>query len=426
MGQAPPRGLAAQLDSSKEAQMLKGARIVLVIIVIFGVAATLQAQCPGYNPAHNTNLACEIATASRSTASDAATLSSISATLATQLSQLPIAAAASGTGVTIGATGLPTVSTDSLGTILTQRGRTIGRHQILLSFNFQRFGFESVDGISLHDLPVVVNYFPAQNNVFLQDTSNISFRVDQFTAMATFGLTSRVDVSLIVPFSNVHLATATSATLHSVAYVGGVPTSPSSTLITPDPLYLPGSATGIGDIRVNVKANILGAEGKTSMAIGSEVRFPSGDAVNYLGTGAYGFKPYLVISHRARLTPNVNIGYQWNGNSVLNFGTNLPASFLYSGGVDFRANRQFTLTGEFLGQYVIDAPRLTLRTIAIPLIGNRPSVKFFKGGYAMDNAAFGFKVTPFKGLVLSASALVKLDDAGLRSRVVPLFGAAYR
>jgi hypothetical protein len=80
-----------------------------------------------------------------------------------------------------------------------------------------------------------------------------------------------------------------------------------------------------------------------------------------------------------------------------------------------------------LGQYVINAPRLLVQSVAIPLVGNRPSVKSFKGSYASDNAAFGFKLNPFKGLIMSASALVKLDTAGLRQRtVVPLFGAAYR
>ncbi len=404
--------------------MLKGVRIVLVIIGICAIAATSQAQCPGYNPTSNTNLACEIATASRSTASDATTLSSISATLATQLSQLPIAAAASGTGITIGASGLPTISTDSLGTILTQRGTTLGKHKFMVSFNFQRFGFQTIDGIKLKNLPVVVNYNPTQNNVFLQDTSQISFRVDQFTALATFGLTRRIDVSVIIPFSKVELATATSATLHSIS--GGSPPIATSTLITPDPLYLPGSATGIGDFRLNVKANLLGSEGKTSMAVAAEVRFPTGDAVNYLGTGAYGFKPYLVISRRGRLTPNINIGYQWNGSSVLNFGANLPAAFLYSGGVDFRATTRFTLAGEFLGQYVIDAPRLMLVNVNIPVVGTRQSVASFKGGYAMNNASLGFKANPFAGLILSASALIQLDDAGLRSKVVPLFGVAYR
>ena len=344
--------------------------------------------------------------------------------MGTQLSQLPIASAASVSGITIGASGLPTVSTDSLGTILTQRGKTIGKHKLLLSFTFQRFVFEKVDGVDLKSFPIVVNFFPGQNNVYLQDTSRINFRIDQFTTLGTFGLTDKIDVTLIVPFSRVDLNTATTATLHSI---GGTPPAVTSTLITPDPLYLPGSASGIGDVRVNVKANVLGSEGKTSMAVGGEVRFPTGDELNYLGTGAYGIKPYLVISRRGRVTPNVNIAYQWNGSSILNFNQNLPAAFLYSGGADFRVDKRLTLTAEFLGQYVINAPRVAPQTVTIPVLGPRPSVTTFNESYASDNVAFGFKLNPFKNLILSASALAKLDQNGLRQRtVVPLFGAAYR
>ncbi len=406
--------------------MFKGMRFVLVIIGVCALAINSQAQCPGYTPTNNTNLACEIATASRSTSQDATTLSSISATLATQLSQLPIATAVSGSGITIGASGLPTVTTEGLGTILTQRGGTIGKHKLMLSFNFQRFNFESVDGISLRSLPVVVNYDPTRNNVFLQDTSDISFRVDQFTAMATFGLTSHMDVSFIVPFSNVNLRTSTAATLHSIAYTGTTPTAYASQDL--GLLSLPGSATGIGDIRVNLKMNVRGGEGKTAMAVGGEIRFPTGDERNYLGTGAYGLKPYVVLSHRGRLTPNVSIGYQWNGSSILNFGDNLPGAFLYSGGADLLVTKKgsFTITGEFLGQYVLNAPRLTLASVNVPLVGSRQTVQYFKGSYAMNNAGFGFKLNPFKGLILSANALCKLDDAGLRSKIVPLFGVAYR
>jgi hypothetical protein len=418
--------------------MFKGVRIVLAIIAVCAVAATSQAQapCPGYKPPpNNNNLACETVTALRGTAADPNGLSQVGSILGTamgtQLSQLPIAAAASGSGITIGASGLPTVSTDSLGTILTQRGKTIGKHKFLISFNFQRFVFQNVDGVDMKNLPVVVNFFPSQNNVYLQDTSQIFFRIDQFTTLGTFGLTDKIDVSLIVPFSKVNLDTATTATLYTIAYAGSVPTTASSTLIVPD-LYLPGSASGIGDVRVNVKANVLGNESRTSVAIGGEVRFPTGDAANFLGTGAYGFKPYLVISRRGRVTPNVNIGYQWNGKSILNSNQNLPATFLYAGGVDIRAAKRLTFTAEFLGQYVINAPRVAVQTVIVPLIGTQlntplPSTKSFIGSYFSDNVAFGFKVNPFGKLVLSASALVKLDDNGMRQRaVVPLFGAAYR
>jgi len=415
--------------------MFKGVRIVLAIIALCAIAATSQAQCPGYNPAKNTNLACETVTALRGTSADPNGLSEVGSILGTamgtQLSQLPIAAAASGSGITIGASGLPTVSTDSLGTILTQRGKTIGKHKFLISFNFQRFVFQNVDGVDLKNLPVVVNFFPGQNNVYLQDTSQIWFRIDQFTTLGTFGLTDKIDVSLIVPFSKVNLDTATTATMHTIAYAGSVPTTGASTVIVPD-LYLPGSASGIGDVRVNVKANVLGNESRTSLAIGGEVRFPTGDAANFLGTGAYGIKPYLVISRRGRVTPNLNIGYQWNGKSILNSNQNLPATFLYAGGVDIRAAKRLTLTAEFLGQYVINAPRVVVQTVIVPLIGTQlnaplPSARSFIGSYFSNNAAFGFKVNPFGKLVLSASALMKLDDNGMRQRsVVPLFGAAYR
>ena len=405
--------------------MFKGVRIALICIAVCATAATLQAQCPGFNKTKNTNLACELATGLRGSTNTTEfdSLRSFYVTMGGQLSQLPIASAASVSGITIGASGLPTVSTDSLGTILTQRGKTIGKHKLLLSFNFQRFGFERADGISLKDLLFVFNPFPG-SGIFYQDNSRISFRVDQFTSLATFGLTDKIDVSFILPFSRVSLDTATTATQICIGCVLGVP---QITALTPDPLYLPGSASGIGDVRVNVKANVLGTEGKTSLAIGGEVRFPSGDALNFLGTGAYGIKPYLVISRRGRVTPNVSIGYQWNGSSVLNFGKNLPASFLYAGGADFRVDKRLTLTAEFLGQYVINAPRLTLQTVTIPLVGDRSSVTTFNGSYAVDNASFGFKLNPFKNLILSASALVKLDQGGLRQRTVdPLFGAAYR
>ncbi len=415
--------------------MSKGVRLILVIISVCAIAVTAQAQCPGYNPNNNTNLACETVTALRGTGADPGALAAVGTVLATaigsQLSQLPIAAAASGSGITIGASGLPTVSTDSLGTILTQRGKTIGKHRFLFSFNFQRFVFYTEDGIPLKNLPVVVNFFPcatqpcptSTNNVYLQDTSRISFRIDQFTALGTFGLTDRIDVTFILPFSKVDLNTLTNAQLHSISYTTS---TASTTPIVPD-LYLPGSATGIGDVRANVKANVLNNERKSALAVGAEVRFPTGDERNFLGTGAYGFKPYVAYSRRGRVTPNINLAYQWNGSSILDFGRNLPASFIYSGGADLRVNNILTLNGEFLGQYILDAPRMIAYTVNIPFIGPRQSVIRRNESFVSQNVAFGFKLNPLKNLVFTASAMAKLDDNGLRQRtVVPLFGAAYR
>ncbi len=178
---------------------------------------------------------------------------------------------------------------------------------------------------------------------------------------------------------------------------------------------------------VNLKANVIKDE-QASMAVGGEVRFPSGNASNFLGSGAYGFKPYFVLSYRGRVTPNINLAYQWNGSSVLNGNQNLPSSFLYSGGADVRITRKFTLVGEFLGQWVYNGPRLSLVSVPVPdSVAPLQSVSpYVSRSYAMDNLGGGFKANPFKNLFVNASLLFKLDNAGLRSKMIPLVGASYR
>jgi hypothetical protein len=189
-----------------------------------------------------------------------------------------------------------------------------------------------------------------------------------------------------------------------------------------------------------VKGTLFKKEGGTSMAVGTELRLPTGDETNYLGTGAYGVKPYAILSHRGkRFTPNVNVGYEWNSTSALYTDKtgqhlNLPASFLYSGGLDFKVFPRVTLVGEFIGQYVINGPRLQQSTVTIPgqsgsfqsIIVTDANGNQITSSYAIDNAGGGIKINLYKGLLVTASALFKLDDSGLRAKVVPLFGASYR
>src|SRR5262249_35876378 len=312
---------------------------------------------------------------------------------------------------------------ESLGTILTQRGETIGRHKWYIGFSYQRFAFGNIDGFSLKRIPTVLSLQGASGATVVDTIaqSRIDLLVHQFAAVGTFGITRHMDITVLVPFSEVILKTQSTTRDLAVQNQGLIPVSGP---------FLAGSATGINDISANVKYSVLDGE-KNKIAIGGEVRFPTGDEINFLGTGAYGFKPYLVYSRSGRLTPNFNIGYQWNGTSILavNSGTgnqgNLPSSFLYSGGVDFRAASRLTLSAEFLGHAVIDGPRLGLTSVLTPA-GSFPSVTNQPGSYAMDNLGVGLKFSPYKGWIISANTLFALDDAGLRSKVVPLIGISYK
>ncbi|MBV9146941.1 MAG: hypothetical protein JO065_13570 [Acidobacteria bacterium] len=401
--------------------------------------------CPGYNPINNTNLACELATGFRApaniTAGNTTTASGqsfnpvvLSATLATQLSSLPVATAVSGTGITF-VNGIPTFSAESLGTILTQRGETIGKHRFFVSFNYQRFGFGSIDGARFKNLATVNQVtYPGVGTSYVVGANNIDFRVDQYTALATFGISSRLDLTLVVPFSTVNLSLVSNAHQYNVDNNGN-PLSDFSL----GAINLPGSKSGPGDVTVSLKGNVFRAENGFSMAVGSELRIPTGDETNYLGTGAYGVKPYAILSHRGKhFTPNLNIGYQWNSASALYTNPkgdhlNLPPSFLYSGGVDYRISRRLTLVGEFVGQHVIDGPRLQQSTVKIPGQGSFASIVVtdstgnqLTSSYDIANAGGGIKINPFGGLLITASGLFKLNDAGLRAKWVPLVGISYR
>src|SRR5947209_9047586 len=128
--------------------MLKQTVIMLLCLAFCfaGGAALAQSQpCPGYNPNNNVNLACQIPTAVRASTTGGQTLGQLSPTVAAQLSQLPLTTAISGSGFAFSARGTATPVSESLGTILTQRGETLGKNKFFFSFNYQRFNFGSID-----------------------------------------------------------------------------------------------------------------------------------------------------------------------------------------------------------------------------------------------------------------------------------------
>lgn len=211
-------------------------------------------------------------------------------------------------------------------------------------------------------------------------------------------------------------------------------------------------ATGIGDITVRGKYELIHRENLVG-SVGLGVRFPSGDANNFLGTGAYGLIPFGALSYGGRVSPHVRFGYQWNSKSVLagdpsgvinsDTGTvnpasaSLPGSFLYSGGADFRATKWLTIAADLIGERVRDAGRLYLGSFnRLPLTDGKtpitseslqpvPSILSRKQSYNSDSVAIGGKIRLKKELVLIGNATIRIDDGGLRADIVPLAGLSY-
>ena len=463
--------------------MARGARIILLLCTV-SISAGAGGQIANFGlcpyVGHQTSLACLIPDVTQTGASQ--NLARFNTTIAQVLGQLPLAAPVS--GFVLGfdkKLGIPVEENQNLGSVLTERGNTVGRHKLFVGFTVQRFVFQTIDGTKLSDLPSVYQFgaVPSSTGTTFQYGSSkngLGANLNQYTGIVAFGLTDRIDISLTVPFERVSLSAGytglTDANLtysSSGTFVSGGVAAQTPTSTPPSSDSVRGSASGFGDILVNMKGTVFSAE-KSKLALGVEARFPTGNEYNLLGTGAYGVKPYIVFSHLGRITPHVNLGYQWNDFSNLYVnpcrfrpvtdptsclaGTGLPTlrlpdSLDYSAGADVGIVKRLTFVGDFVGQHYFNAPRVTPPISAggnVPGIPNcsgvttgpcavpnfpqfsaSQTVGVTTGSFNLDNVALGLKVNPVGKLILSANVLIRLDDGGLRpARFVPLAGISYR
>jgi hypothetical protein len=385
-------------------------------------------------------------TSSSGTATSAEQLAgSINIGIATQVSQLPLASASAGT-VEVYKAGVPETF-NNLGPILTDRAQTIGRHRFFLGVTASQFVFTNIDGTSLGALPFAFESTaygpcspspctgPVLTNTYTTEDTNLAFKIDQFIAVGTFGVTNRVDVSVVVPVEYVSLG---ATTYKSTSYT----VNPNGDLVYPkysNPnTYAMGTASGVGDIQLNGKGSLWSGE-RATVAAALNLRVPSGDDLNYLGSGSWGVNPYLIYSFLARVSPHVKIGYQWNTATELNpsytsqgqyvKNVSLPGGLQYDGGADWAVARHLTVAADVLGNQFLNTPRLVPTTTNITISGSSTALNTSITGnssYTINNLSAGLKISLFRDLVISGNVLVQLNNNGLKSRPTPLVGMSYK
>jgi hypothetical protein len=145
-------------------------------------------------------------------------------------------------------------------------------------------------------------------------------------------------------------------------------------------------------------------------------------------------KPFLAVSFsRKSFSPHLNVAYQWNGDSVLAgnviTGTkaDTPDQIHYVAGFDVGLTSRITLALDVLGRHVIDSPRLVATTFnALDGTTTFPNITFKeKASFDMLDGAAGLKVNLGGRLLAGLNVLFKLNSAGLRDAITPLFGFEY-
>ena len=302
--------------------------------------------------------------------------------------------------------GIPVRTTESLGPLLAERAPTLGAGKLNLAFTYTRLDFKRFQGRRLNDLVLTFEHEDVNGNGIRDTTGPFSFESDDirvdldlkiqedvFALFATYGLTRFWDVGIVFPIVHVHMRADAQATIvrnspfsQLVHNFGPQSDSPQSTT--------GGDDTGIGDIILRTKYNFLRNQPRwPDLAIVGDLKLPTGDPDDLLGTGDTNLRALLVASRNfGFLTPHVNFGFEWTtAGSEQN-------NVRYVAGVDARVHRSLTLAVDVLGRWEPNGDGI--------------------GDHTVD-LAIGAKWNVFSTFLLNANVQLPLNrDEGLRANVI--------
>jgi len=346
------------------------------------------------------------------TASSLQGLDSLSTSIASSLGFLSLNSSVSSFTFDI-ERGVPVRTTDSLGPLLAERAPTLGEGKLNLAFTYTRIDFSRFQGTPLDKLTLDFHHQDLNGNGILDTTGpfsfesdvvratiNLSIVEDVYTVFATYGITRHWDVGLVIPIIHINVRAVADATV--------IRNSPFSQFVhnfgpdsSPSHVTAGGETTGIGDILVRTKYNFLRNEGAWPDLAGLlQVKLPSGNPDDLLGTGHTNFLPMLVASKTyAFITPHLNVGYE------MTTGPRSDDNLRYVAGFDMRLHPRLTFATDVLGRWEPN--------------GNGT-------GDNIVDLALGLKWNPFGSFLIGGNVQVPINkNEGLRANVIWTLGLEY-
>jgi hypothetical protein len=375
--------------------------------------------------------------------------------LVTQISTFPLASSAGGfTYVFDPALGTFTRSTDSFGPAFTERAQTIGKGKWNFGINYLSASYDSISDLDLGegDIQFQLRHLELapvddhQTPFFEGDLVGVKsfLEVDSQTTVffANYGIGERFDLSVAVPIVRVDLeATAQLSvdrlTTLLIPTIHQFPESVAGCSVSADRATAScsdsGSASGLGDMVLRGKLR-FGQFENGGMAAAFDVRLPTGDEEDLLGSGLTQARGSLIASGRwGRVSPHANLGYAVSSGDS-DVVSDLPDELSYSLGLDVAAHPRVTIAGELVGRTLFDATQPTLEqqtfnfTLQSGSTGSvqRPVVEFAEDDLQLLLGALTLKWNPTGNLLLTGTALYSLSDDGLQDDgVIGVIGAEY-
>jgi hypothetical protein len=225
-------------------------------------------------------------------------------------------------------------TSDSFGPSFADRAITIGRGRVSLGFGHQRATYDTFEGLNLRQREVKFyvphvdccsrgggrasqpdgsRLTPAFEGDLVEAALALDLATSTSVVFATYGVTDRLDVGVAVPFVNVKMDASVLARIERFSTEAEPEIHSFGGAETDSQLFrASASATGLGDIVIRAKYVMRPIQGG-GVAAALDLRVPTGDETNLLGTGGVQARTYAIASFtRGRVSPHANVGYTFS------------------------------------------------------------------------------------------------------------------
>lgn len=379
-----------------------------------------------------------------------ATLSALNRVIAAQISTFPLASSASAFTFEFDpALGIFERNTETFGPVFAERALTAGKGRFSLGVSGFEARYNRFEGqqIRERDLSLYLTHldirgdgtttdFWFEGDIIRADLS-VDIRNRTNVLVANYGVTDNFDLGVALPFVDLEVDATIFAEVEDLA-------------TGPDPFFVhtfsaagdksstyreQGSASGLGDMVVRGKWNFKRSD-SVNLAAAFDVRLPTGDEEDLLGSGATQAKLYAIASRDVgRFTPRASLGYTFSsdGSDVIG---DLPNELNYAAGFDIGVHPKASLAVDFVGRTQLDAERVveveqtfqyTLRTDPTIRQTTRttPDLDAERSARNILYLSTGLKVNPFGRVLIVGNVLFSLNDSGLQDTVTPYIGLDY-
>jgi hypothetical protein len=353
-----------------------------------------------------TNRAVQTEDFERDQAASEAARDTISRALLVNLTSAPLATSSSGFLYRLNPQ-LGTVerATESFGAFFVERALTPGRGRASFGLSATSAAFDELDGQNLRDgtFVTVANRFRDEPAPFDTESLTLKIRSSAMTLFGSVGVTDRFEIGAAVPFVRVSLEG------NRVNVYRGTPSLQASATST---------ASGVADVALRAKYTLVAGQ-NGGVAAATELRLPTGDERNLLGTGATSYRFIGIGSlEEGRFALHGNASFLRGG---------ISPEWSASGAASIAVHPRATVSGEVITRHVSALHDTTLVATPRPLIEGVDTLRLTAGGSAVTlaTAVAGLKWNVTGTLVIGGHLAIPLAKRGLTAPLTPTLGLEY-